>query len=101
MEQARRVHRDEATWREIFARQAGSGLLVSQFCRQERLNPGVFRRWRSALESSSAPQAKAKRSRAAQRAKPFVDLGALGSGESRWEIRLELGGGVILNLVRG
>jgi len=30
----------------------------------------------------------------------FIDLGALGSGRSRFEVRLELGGGVLLHLVR-
>jgi hypothetical protein len=88
MEQGKRIHRDEATWREIFARQAASGLLVSQFCRQEKINPGMFRRWRSALEGAQAS------------GKPFVDLGAL-AGSSRCEIRLELGGGVVLSVVRG
>jgi hypothetical protein len=31
----------------------------------------------------------------------FIDLGALGSGRSRFEVRLDLGGGVLLQLVRG
>ena len=48
----RRIHRDKATWREIFARQEASGLLRSQFCRQEGINPGVFRRWREKLNLS-------------------------------------------------
>jgi hypothetical protein len=30
----------------------------------------------------------------------FIDLGALGSSRSRFEIRLELGHGVLLHLVR-
>ena len=58
MEQVKRIHRDEATWREIFARHAASGLLMSQFCRQEGINPGIFRRWRVKLESSPGSQAK-------------------------------------------
>lgn len=102
MEQARRIHRDEATWREIFARQVASGLLVSEFCRQEKINPGVFRRWRLALEGSTQPTTKrSARSGSAKPAQPFVALGALSANGSRCEIRLELGGGVILSVVRG
>ena len=101
MEQVKRIHRDEGTWREIFARQAGSGLLVSEFCRQERINPGIFRRWRMRLENSAAQGVLGKKPpRGSGTAKPFVDLGALAGG-SGWEIRLELGGGMVLSLVRG
>ena len=102
MEQVKRIHRDEATWREIFARQAGSGLLVSEFCRQERINPGIFRRWRMRLESSPGQGVVRGKgpSRGSGTAKPFVDLGDLSAG-SRCEIRLELGGGVVLSVVRG
>ena len=102
MEQAKLGHRDEATWREIFARHAASGLLTSQFCRQEGLNPGIFRRWRTKLESPAGSQAKRIESaRGVKAAQSFVDLGALEAGSSRCEIRLELGGGVVLSLVRG
>jgi hypothetical protein len=100
MEQGKRIHRDEATWREIFARQAASGLLVSEFCRQEKINPGVFRRWRTALESAPDRPRRTRQSSGADRKPPFVDLGAL-TGSSRCEIRLELGGGVVLSVVRG
>ena len=31
----------------------------------------------------------------------FIDLGGLGSGGSRFEVRLELGAGVILSIARG
>jgi transposase-like protein len=103
MEQVKRIRRDEAMWREIFARHAASGLLTSQFCRQEGINPGIFRRWRVKLESS-LPGSQAKRTeqpRGVKAAQSFVDLGALEAGSSRCEIRLELGGGVVLSLVRG
>ena len=100
MEQVRRIRRDEATWREIFARHAGSGLLVSEFCRQEKINPGVFRRWRTVLESSTGRR-KASPARQAKSAAAFVDLGALEARGARFEIRLELGDGVVLNLARG
>ena len=34
-------------------------------------------------------------------ATPFIDLGDLRSGGSRFEVRLELGGGVVLSIARG
>ena len=40
----RRIHRDKATWREIFARQEASGLLRSQVLRQKGVKPGGFLR---------------------------------------------------------
>lgn len=103
MEQVKRIHRDEATWREIFARHAASGLLTSQFCRQEGLNPGIFRRWRTKLESSCGLQAKRTEPPRGVKAaaQSFVDLGALEGSGSRCEMRLELGGGVVLSVVRG
>ena len=49
MEKIRRTKRSEAAWRELFARQAQSGLRVSQFCQGEGINAGVFRHWRARL----------------------------------------------------
>jgi hypothetical protein len=98
---SRRVHRDEATWREIFARQVASGLLVSEFCRQEKINPGVFRRWRVALQGMQPARKARARSMDEKPTAAFVDLGALNHGGSGCEIRLELGGGVVLYVVRG
>lgn len=104
MDQAKRIriHRDEATWREIFTRQAASGLLVSEFCRQEKINPGIFRRWRLALEGSVELAGKrSARPSGGKPAQPFVDLGPLSGNAARCEIRLELGGGVVMSVVRG
>jgi len=32
---------------------------------------------------------------------PFIDLGDLRSGDSRLEVRLELGAGIVLSIARG
>ena len=42
----------------------------------------------------------AKTGRAEKSSGEFIDLGALGSGRSRFEVRLDLGGGMLLHLVR-
>ena len=97
------LRRGEATWRELVARQARSGLSVPAFCRQEQLNEKTFYGWRGKLRgrlgaseaavvcSASAPGPTAG----------FIDLGTVGSGPPRCEIRLDLGGGVVLQVVRG
>jgi transposase-like protein len=101
MDQNRRIKRSEATWRELFARHASSGVSVLEFCRAEGVNPGVFRRWRSMLNGGGLPGAKPQARAAAKAVTPFIDIGAVGAGSSRMEVRLELGGGVVLTVARG
>lgn len=104
MKKAKRVKRSEAVWRELFSRQAASGLRVSEFCRREGINAGLFRRWRATLERSrrtSEPKRPPRERTQASAAAPFIDLGALGSSSARFEVRLELGAGMTLSLVRG
>ena len=100
MEPIKRIKRSESTWRELFARQGASGMSVLEFCRAERLNPGVFRRWRSMLNGDVQVR-KAKPRAVAKVAAPFIDIGAVDAARSRYEVRLELGAGMILSIVRG
>jgi putative transposase len=101
MDQIRRIKRSEATWREIFARHVSSGMSVLEFCRAEGINPGVFRRWRSMLNGDGMQGAKTQARAAAKAVTPFIDIGAVGADRSRMEVRLELGGGVVLTVARG
>lgn len=106
MEKVRRSRRGESAWREIVDRQARSGLSVAAFCEQETLGTASFYLWRSRLLQAAqiAPRVAAP-DIPAQSPTPsgsgFIDLGALGTSGPRFEIRLELGGGVLLHLVRG
>jgi transposase-like protein len=100
MDQVKRIKRSETTWREIFARHVSSGLSVLEFCRSEGLNPGVFRRWRSTLNDGIQIEHSKARTKSKVVA-PFIDIGAVGAGSSRMEVRLELGGGVVLTVARG
>ena len=97
--------RSVETWRGLVARQVRSGLSVQAFCRQERLNTWTFYGWRSRLRlrgrTATAETAAVDGSREPESRTGFIDLGALGSGSSRCEIRLDLGGGVVLQVVRG
>ncbi|MCK0505324.1 IS66 family insertion sequence element accessory protein TnpA [Aromatoleum anaerobium] len=92
----RRRSREE--WREVFARHGSSGLSVTTFCARESISVSSFQRWRALV----APVSGAADARTPARQAAFVDLGVLGSGSaSRLELKLDLGGGVVLHLVRG
>jgi transposase-like protein len=99
MKTAGRKRRSEATWRELFSRQTASGMTASEFCRREGINKNVFHRWRVALLGSGV---RAAVTPVAVRAEPtsFIDLGALSQPASRWEVRLDMGNGVVLSLAR-
>jgi transposase-like protein len=91
--------RSEEIWRELLARQARGGLSVQAFCRRERLNVNTFYGWRSKLRTRMAVRedvAATSESKTSERSGDFIDLGSLEGGASRYEIRLDLGGGVVL-----
>lgn len=91
-------------WRELMAKFSGSGLSVREFCRREGISTSSFNWWRSRFNGSSGALSSATPISAAP-AGEFVDLGTLraraASPSERFELRLDLGGGVILHLVRG
>jgi hypothetical protein len=93
------IQRNEAQWRSLLSRFSGSGLSVSAFCRREAVSTASFYRWRGLLDRHAGGEALAVRSEPA-----FVDLGALRGESARGapvELRLDLGGGLTLHLVRG
>jgi transposase-like protein len=100
------ARRDSSTWREIVDRQVQSGSTVAEFCQREGLSVASFYGWRSKLRQKSdagsgSVAVTEKPGRAETHASGFIDLGALGMRGPRVEVRLELGGGVALHLVRG
>jgi putative transposase len=89
--------RSQGEWRSLLARFAESGMSVEAFCRSESVSEASFYRWRTRL-GEALPVAKP----ADARRSGFVDLGVLGALPSslrRVEVKLDLGGGVILHLV--
>ena len=101
MGQSKRIRRTAGTWRKLFSRQSNSGLSVVAFCRREGINPGLFHRWRLMLKDSGKGHRVAVRPEAARVSAPFIDLGDFRPGGARFEVRLELGAGVILHIARG
>ena len=102
----RRRHLDENAWRDVFGRFAQGDESVSAFCQREGLNTSSFHRWRARLglaDSRRRVSATPPKSDEAEMA-GFVELGALPvppAGCGRLELKLDLGGGVVLHVVRG
>jgi hypothetical protein len=88
-------------WREILGRFEDSGLGAPAFCARERVSVQSLRRWQSRLGGESGHALVAKAEGLTDKTAEFIDLGALRSAEPRLEVRLELGGGVILCIARG
>jgi hypothetical protein len=93
--------RSEEAWRELVTRQAQSGLSVPAFCQREGINAWSLYGWRSRLRAKRASGVPVvSRSVPEEPATRFIDLGALGPSRSRCEVRLDLGGGVVVHVVR-
>jgi cell division protein FtsI/penicillin-binding protein 2 len=104
---------DERSWCAVMRRFDASGQTVSGFCEREGLCVSSFYRWReragqSRSEVTSAQPLQARTPFRQSSDAGFIDLGrlsdspgaTLGAAASGLEIRLELGAGVVLHLVR-
>lgn len=91
--------RSQSEWRSVLAKFDGSAMGVEAFCRREAISEASFYRWRRLLGNASVG-AKVVGS---DTAPAFVDLGTL-NGDSalrpQLDLRLDLGDGLILHLVR-
>ena len=92
---ARYARRSTAEWQTLLERLDRSGLSVAAFCRREGLCSASLYRWRRQL--SAWPGAGTRDEDRDDTA--FVDLGSL-TGAGRLELKVELGGGILLHLTR-
>lgn len=103
MDNGKRKRLGEAAWRELLARFAASGLSAAAFCRREAISAASFYQWRARLGVPRPPMPASHAHPAT--AADFIDLGTLrGRGDpllAAFELRLELGAGLILQLRRG
>ncbi len=103
-----RRHLSAEAWREVFGRFDASGESVTGFCKREGLHTSSFNRWRQRLSVMSATPTtmQAQEPCEATRQAPaasFIEMGSMAAGRAsgRLELRLDLGGGLVLQLVRG
>ena len=89
------------TWQKILGRFEESGLTVPVFCAREGISTQSLSRWRSRLSGESDHALVVKAAQLTRKSGDFIDLGNLRSSDSRFEVRLELGAGVILSIARG
>ncbi|HEV8695830.1 MAG TPA: transposase [Lysobacter sp.] len=110
MEGIKRRRLSAEAWQELFRRHADGGEPIGTFCQREGVSTHSYRRWKLRLgeQTSAAACTPVPAGKSTQvgpmAAAPFVDLGALSTAspaEGRLELRLDLGGGMILHLVRG
>ena len=100
-ETTRRPRQSEAAWRGLLARHAESGLSPVAFCAEAGVSSKSFYRWRSRLSGSATKPVAVAATSGKASATGFIDLGGLHTPErSRVEVHLDLGGGVMLHLVR-
>lgn len=103
----------EQIWRDHFARQVVSGKSVAAFCRSEGLSEGGFYSWRNRLRAAGGDTVAVTKQTASA---PFIDLGIVKnpikdeqprhavpnprSAASGIEMRIDLGGGIVLTIMR-
>ena len=94
--------RSAEEWRALLARFASSGQAVSAFCQGEGISPASFYRWRSLLGTAAGAVPVAGALPLATTPPGFVDLGQLipPLSSPSFELDLDLGGGLMLHLVR-
>ncbi len=97
----------EQAWRAMIEQQRDSGMSVLAFCEREGVSRSSCGRWRSLLgkRATGAPKERVVDGRAAVATQcgDFVDAGMLrmGGASEPVEIRLELGGGIVVTIRRG
>ena len=104
----RRRRMDEQSWRVVLERFDAAATTVQEFCLREGLTRSVFMRWRARLRPSSSrlPASAVDRAGALAPKPSFVDLGLLGASTAAaaehagLDLRIELGGGLSVHLVR-
>ena len=106
----------EMAWRNRLARFAASKLTVEAFCLGEAVSVASFYGWRTRLRNSRGNALTVPRTMLVAASSPFIDLGSVSTGSIRLtgprqapttdytpaaiDIRLDLGGGVVLHIAR-
>ena len=96
-QQSKRTRRSREDWQDLISRFDTEQGSITAFCARESISEASFYRWRGLL-AGSAPQLKHP-----PHPGEFLDLGPLRthSPSTRLDLKLDLGGGLMLHLVRG
>ena len=108
-----RINRSLEQWRDLVWQQRRSGLNLEAFCRRASASTTVFGRWRKHFREAPEPVTKAKAlaSKAVSRKRDAVTAGeplptfveiasSMRPLDTGVRVRLELGGGIVLERVR-
>ena len=101
MQTVKRRRLSADAWAAMLQKFEASGQSEEVFCQQERVSLASLQRWRTKPRpaSSKKPQPPMRRVASAE-AVPFVDLGGLPMRGGHLDVRLDFGGGVVLQLSR-
>jgi len=97
MQTVKRRRLSADAWAAMVEKFEASGLSAEVFCQQERVSLAGLRRWRAATVKKSQPRTRVATNNDVA---PFVDLGRLPMQSGHFEVRLDFGGGVVLQLSR-
>ena len=91
--------RSQNEWQSLLAKFGGSGMGVEAFCQREAISATSFYRWRSRVCRGGDGGAL----EGVETASAFVDLGTLkyeSAPRAQLDLRVDLGDGLVLHLVR-
>lgn len=98
-EKGKTTRRSEGQWRRLVSKFSGSGMGVDEFCQRQGISGASFYRWRNLLGASADDG-----TQVGSKIEPaFVDLGTVSSvpkPRPSLELKLDLGDGLMLHLVR-
>ena len=96
------IRRDRSEWRSLLSGFEQSALSVEAYCRRESISAASFYRWRGILGAKAWRRPEVTMAR--DTAPAFVDIVALNAAPAhrpRLDLKLDLGEGLVLHLVRG
>jgi len=95
------TRRERSEWKSLLSGFEQSALSVEAYCRRESISAASFYRWRGIL--CGKPQRRPETAMARDTTAAFVDIGPLNAApvhRPRLDLRLDLGEGLVLHLVR-
>jgi putative transposase len=95
------THRSPDQWQKIFEQYSASGMTISIFCKQHKINPSSFYAWRKRLVNHSICSSVADKPIMSKNNQPDW-VGIIPeqiADASRWDIELTLPSGVVLRMM--